>query len=111
MPEYRSKEQKRTFYKSSAWEKLRLMALERDHYECQQCKREGKVHVDSIKVEGQKKSVELNVHHIREIENHPELALEIENLETLCLGCHNKQHPEKGFGKDKQPIIWDDERW
>lgn len=109
MPEYKTKEQKRIFYKSGDWNKLRQAALVRDNYECQQCKREGRVHVDSIKVQGEKKSVELNVHHIRTIEEHPEYAMELDNLETLCLDCHNKAH-ERVFGETKEKR-WDDERW
>jgi|SRR5699024_4297985 len=107
--EYETYEQKRTFYRSTAWRKLRQQALERDNWECQECKRNGYVHVDSIKVEGQRKSIELNVHHKYEIEYHPKLALVLENLECVCLNCHNKIHG-RVFGRTKQPK-WDDERW
>jgi 5-methylcytosine-specific restriction enzyme A len=31
------------------------------------------------------------------------LALDPENLETICPSCHNKEHPEKGGGKKKVP--------
>lgn len=92
LAEYKTEEQKRKFYKSGEWNKLRLKALERDNHECQQCKREGRVHVDSVKVEGERKSIELNVHHKYEIEDYPHLAFVLDNLETLCLNCHNKIH-------------------
>ena len=36
------------------------------------------------------------VHHIKELEDHPELALVDDNLVSLCVSCHNKAHPEKG---------------
>jgi 5-methylcytosine-specific restriction endonuclease McrA len=107
--EYKSEVQKRTFYKSGAWNKLRQQAMDRDNRECQQCKREGKVHVDSVKVEGERKSVELNVHHKYEIEHYPQLALVLDNLETLCLNCHNKMH-NRVFGEQKRKR-WDDEMW
>ncbi|MFH0070528.1 HNH endonuclease [Peribacillus sp. NPDC056705] len=97
------------FYKGRGWRKLRIIALIRDNHECQQCKREGKVHVDSIKVEGERKSVELNVHHKYGIELYPQLALVLDNLETLCLNCHNKMH-NRVFGATKQKK-WDDEKW
>lgn len=109
MEEYKTDEQKRTFYKSGAWNNLRQQALKRDNYECQECKRQGKVHVDSVKVEGERKSVELNVHHKYEIKHYPKLALTLDNLETLCLNCHNVMH-DRVFGQTKANR-WDDEMW
>lgn len=108
---YTTKEQQRAFYTSSAWagkHGVRLKALKRDKFECQMCKREGKVTLDSVKVEGERKEIVLNVHHIKEIETHPELALELDNLETLCLDHHNLIHGKTFGGRiDK----WKDERW
>ncbi|WP_342615784.1 HNH endonuclease [Peribacillus frigoritolerans] len=109
MVEYKTKQQKRNFYRTSAWNKIRLEALVRDNFECQQCKLEGRVHVDSIKIEGERKSVELNVHHKYEIEDYPQLALVLDNLTTLCLNCHNKMHG-RVFGEQKKKK-WDDEMW
>ncbi|MDV2685180.1 HNH endonuclease [Alkalihalophilus lindianensis] len=106
--EYKTEEQKKKFYRSKSWEEIRQEALERDNYECQECKRQGRVHVDSKKEEGKRKSIELNVHHKYEIEYYPKLALVLDNLETLCLNCHNKIHG-KGFKKKKPK--WDDEKW
>ncbi|MFS8189493.1 HNH endonuclease [Rossellomorea marisflavi] len=109
MSEFKTKEQKKTFYKSKEWESLRRRALERDNHECQECRRQGRVHLDSKKVEGKRKSIELNVHHKYEIEYFPKLALVLDNLETLCLNCHNKVHG-KGFKPAKEKK-WDDEMW
>ncbi|MEJ9232519.1 HNH endonuclease [Peribacillus butanolivorans] len=109
MEEYKTDEQKKKFYRTGEWNKLRLEALDRDNHECQQCKREGRVHVDSVKVKGERKSVELNVHHKYEIEDYPQLALVLGNLETLCLNCHNKMH-NRVFGEGKKKR-WDDEMW
>lgn len=106
--EYKTKEQKKVFYNSRPWRLLRGQALKRDNYECQQCKAEGYVHVDSQKVEGERKTIELNVHHIQEIEDHPELALRLNNLMTICLRHHNLIH-DKGFERKKPK--WEDERW
>ena len=103
--EYKTKEQKKKFYRSGDWESLRQQALDRDNYECQQCKREGKVHVDSVKVDGERKSIELNVHHKYEIERYPKLALVLDNLETLCLNCHNKMH-DRVFGSSEKQVKW-----
>ena len=109
MKEYKTESEKRKFYRSKDWTVLRQQALARDNHECQQCKREGKVHVDSVKVTGERKSIQLNVHHKKEIEYHPELALELDNLETVCLRCHNRIH-DKLFLVSKANE-WDDERW
>ena len=109
--EYVTDAQRKTFYNSAAWcgvNGVRKQALKRDNYECQECKRQGRVHVDSIKVPGERKTIELNVHHIKEIETHPHLALKLNNLETLCLFHHNLIH-EKKFVKKKE--VWRDERW
>lgn len=110
MAEFKTEKQKKTFYNSSRWIGLRKIALMRDNHECQHCKEQGLVHADSTKEEGKHKSVELNVHHIKEIEHHPELAEELDNLVTLCIECHNKVHG-KGF-KPQKPNLWEhDEKW
>ena len=82
------------FYKRVAWQRARSQALERDHWMCQDClalKRAGaRIRVNPATV----------VHHIKPREEHPELALELSNLISLCERCHNKRHPEKG-GSDR----------
>lgn len=95
------------FYNSKEWLQVRQAALERDNFECQMCKAEGRVHVDSKKVEGERKTVELQVHHTKELEDYPELALDLDNLVTLCVRHHNEVHGRFG-GTEKK---WDDERW
>lgn len=105
MPEYRTKEQKRKFYKSKEWQKLRLRVLERDNYECQECKRQGRVYTDKHDPDKHKR---LDVDHIKEIYTHPHLALDEENCETKCVRCHNKKHKR---WQQKKENKWDDERW
>lgn len=75
--------------------------LKRDNYECVWCKKEGKVTT-------QERST-LEVDHIKELETHPELALEDDNLRTLCKYHHNVRH-NRFDGKQKEKE-WDDERW
>lgn len=79
------------FYKSRAWRKLRLVILNRDHYLCQPCLRDEELTTANI------------VHHIKPLEDYPELALDADNLESICPSCHNKEHPEKGSGKRSEP--------
>jgi 5-methylcytosine-specific restriction enzyme A len=88
------------FYQCKAWRKLRLEALERDHYECQECKRQGKV------------GPAQNVHHIKEVKDFPQLALVINNVESVCINCHNKEHGRivKYIRKNKPKFV-NEERW
>jgi 5-methylcytosine-specific restriction protein A len=86
----RDKEAKR-FYNSDAWKKCRPIILTRDRYLCQECLRKGILTPANT------------VHHIKHYKEHPELALDPNNLEVICDSCHNKEHPEKGK-KKKKPI-------
>lgn len=75
--------QKKKFYDDGYWKYyLSKKILKRDNNECQECKREGKL---TIKQHGKK----LDVHHIKELEQYPELAYEESNLETVCVHHHN----------------------
>ena len=73
----------REFYLSAKWKRKRQYILKRDGYECQQCRRYGR-HVEATEV-----------HHIKHLDEYPELALCSENLVSLCHACHNAMHPEK----------------
>lgn len=89
-----SKQARAKFYGSSEWRRLRQQCLERDHYECQWCKQEGKLttQYDSI----------LEVDHIKELEYYPQHALDIDNLRTLCKDCHNKRHGRFNYRESKR---------
>ena len=71
------------FYKSKAWERKRAAILRRDGYQCQRCKRYGRQRQATM------------VHHIKHYDEYPELALDNNNLISLCNDCHNAEHPEK----------------
>lgn len=71
------------FYMSSAWQKKREQILRRDGYRCQWCRRYGRLTEAD------------EVHHVKPLKTHPELALSDENLVSLCASCHRKAHPEK----------------
>lgn len=112
--QYGTDENKARFYKGSAWygpRGMRQRALDRDNHECQMCKREGRVTVDSERVDGERKVPRLNVHHIMEIEYYPELALELDNLMTVCISCHNRIHNKMIGYTTKKESIWEAERW
>lgn len=68
------------FYKSTKWERKRQRILRRDGFNCQICKRYGKMRLAS------------HVHHIYPLEEYPELAMQDWNLISLCNACHNRMH-------------------
>ncbi|CAJ0571029.1 unnamed protein product, partial [Mesorhabditis spiculigera] len=41
-------------------------------------------------------TADMMVHHIKPLEDFPDLALSDDNLESICPTCHNQEHPEKG---------------
>lgn len=78
-----SKQQAISFYHTAAWKTARQMALRRDHYLCQRCKRQGIIKQGNI------------VHHIVALKDNWNKRLTLSNLETICAECHNEEHPEK----------------
>lgn len=61
--------------KLKSWSKR---VKERDGYECVDCGA----------------TSNLNSHHIKPKSEHPDLAYDVENGETLCISCHNDRHPD-----------------
>ena len=53
----------------------------------------------------------LEIDHIKELEDYPELALENDNLRTRCKMHHNKKHKRFEFRENKKKRKWDDEWW
>jgi 5-methylcytosine-specific restriction enzyme A len=86
------------FYKSKEWLQLRKEVLERDNYECQSCKRKGRYRKAK------------NVHHIKEVKTHPELALDKDNCESICIQCHNDEHKRLDKYIKKKKFV-NEERW
>lgn len=89
------------FYKTKVWKEKRKEILIRDNNECQLCKKAGKVEKATT------------VHHIEHYEKRPDLALTDNNLVSVCESCHNKLHPEKGFGQSSKIKLlkFHKERW
>lgn len=78
------KEWARGFYNGTAWQAIRQTAISRDKYLCQDCLAKGRY------------TPAEEVHHIQELtpENilDPEVALNLENLVSLCRECHRQRH-------------------
>lgn len=70
---------RRAFYVSAEWIACRNAYAASVFYLCERCKRPGYI-----------------VHHKTHItdanENDPEITLNWDNLEFLCIDCHNKEH-------------------
>ena len=90
------------FYKSKEFRHLKEEILREQHYECQECKKLGKI----TKAD--------TVHHVQHVRKHPSLALskyytyegkQYINLIAVCKSCHNKLHPEKSTIKKPKLII------
>ena len=86
------------FYSSQQWFKLRRKALRRDQHKCRMC---------GSPVHGKKTA---HVDHIKKRKQHPELALRLDNLQTLCRHCHNstkqyhEKNPDAGANADGFPV-------
>ena len=94
---------KKKFYDEGYWKKLSKEILERDNYECQECKKEGKLTIKQHKKK-------LDIHHIKELETNPELAYVKDNLVTVCVHHHNILD-EKAFNGKKKEKFMNEERW
>ena len=70
---------KKKIYNSAAWLAVRQAALERDRWQCQECKKSDKI----------KKAIDVD--HMVDLEINPSLAYDLENLQSLCKSCHSKK--------------------
>jgi len=66
-------------YSSRPWRALRAVKLQQTPL-CERCMREGKTTLAKV------------VHHLKDRRSSPELELDIDNCESLCHSCHNREH-------------------
>lgn len=102
------------FYNSSAWKHKRMEILERDHYECQDCRqrlrnaaKEGRL------LSGRDRKIwpAEEVHHIQELKEYPELALNNDNLISPCTQCHNLRHGRNPYKFVRRKKRLTEEKW
>lgn len=80
-----------SIYRSARWQALRLDAKRRDDFKCTSCGARGR----------------LEVHHIKSVRTHPELAFDLANLTCLCGQCHHKQTmAERGHEPNPAREAW-----
>lgn len=89
-----SKETRAAFYNSTTWKDKRQEILERDNFECLMCVAEGKVTTQAHSV--------LEIDHIEELKDRPDLAMDNDNLRTLCKDHHNKRHKRFNYRPRKK---------
>ncbi len=102
------------FYNGKKWKLKREDILKRDHYECQDCVarlRNAAVNEEQLHGDDRKIRRATEVHHIKELREHPELSLDDDNLISLCTQCHNIRHGRyvKRFVKKKKRLT--EEMW
>jgi 5-methylcytosine-specific restriction endonuclease McrA len=71
------------FYNSQKWRRVSRVFLTSKHYICERCGGVGEVAHHKIRLD------RFNV-------RKPEIALSMDNLECLCLTCHNAEHGAAG---------------
>lgn len=75
------------FYKSAEWRTLSAKYTQDKGYRCEEC--------------GQ---IATNVHHKKAIQTDEgwSMRLDYDNLELLCVSCHNKRHERYGFSRKRR---------
>ena len=78
------------FYHSAPWKAARKARLEIDGGMCVECMAE------FYRGERRHPKRAVMVHHVQPITERPDLALDLDNMRSLCDMHHNRKHPEKG---------------
>lgn len=100
------------FYKSKEWINLKEEVKKEQHYECQECLKQG-----ILTTEEDENT--LTVHHVQFVKKHPELALskfyyyqgiQYRNLIVVCFDCHNKLHHRFNYKHNNKKQL-NEERW
>ena len=82
----------KAFYNKTEWKNpvngKRIKILKRDHFECQKCvERLKKAKESGIRLTGEDAKIRraVQVHHIKELKDYPELGMDDDNLVSLCI--------------------------
>lgn len=95
-------------YNSRQWKIKRLDVLSRDRFECQDCKKRLKdASAEGIRLTGDDARIRpaVEVHHIKELKDYPELAFNDDNLISLCTQCHNLRHGRELPRRKKKKLV------
>lgn len=85
-----TREGRNLFYQTPEWAVMRVMVLTEEPW-CRECKTELSTEVD----------------HIIDIKDRQDLAMERNNLQGLCKGCHSRKtfNTNKSFQKRKYTVV------
>lgn len=98
------------FYREKTWVRVRKEVIKKANYECEHCRRDGKLTtMNTINRNGKRTKMEVN--HKKPLKQHPELAYELDNLEYLCIDCHNIADNKTRYLKQKKNKFYSPERW
>lgn len=100
---FKTQEERNKFYWSKEWRNMRNYIRKRDNYECQECKRNGRVTTQA--------DSRLIVDHIIELEKRPDLRLDPKNLEAKCFACHEIKHERMFVGSNGKKNKWAEDEW
>jgi len=79
------------WHRNPAWPGLRTAAKRRDGWRCVRCGARGRLEVD----------------HVQPVTRRPDLAMVLENLQTLCRDCHiDKTKADHGANDDPEKQAW-----
>lgn len=78
----------RQFYSSKAWQDCRNEYMKKAHHLCENCLAKG-IYKPAKYVHHIEELTPMNIHR-------PEIALNFDNLMSVCVECHNKIHDNKG---------------
>ncbi len=81
-PRAKQRAEDKRFYGRVAWQKLRALKLATDPL-CDHCEKRG-LTVPAV-----------HVHHVKARKTHPDLALDLDNLQGLCIACHSREEKTK----------------
>ena len=84
------------YYRRTKHRQWREKVLRRDGYLCAECRKYGRRDREGNPVAA------THAHHIRSVEEHPELRYVVSNGVSLCAACHNKLEPRVGIAMKKR---------
>lgn len=87
-----SARERKAFYNGKRWVELRRLVLLK-HPLCKRCLAEGRVVEATV------------VHHVIERLERPDLAYDVDNLESVCGTCHTAHHARKRSKQSTPPGV------
>jgi len=91
----------KSFYNSKQWKDVEKLYKQKRNYLCEKCMEEGRFTPGEI--------VHHKIHLSESNYRDPEISLNFENLQLLCIACHNSVHYKKSAPKKGKEILQPDQ--